>query len=113
MAKGLGRGGGFSWPRYLSARLPEEVDPGDVFTLRALDANHMRRHPGPPDAPVCGPHQSDSDPNLVVYAHPGVGLRPLFCEAERSKNKMYLEACLQKRRHFSPFEASVDGLLGV
>ena len=34
-------------------------------------------------------------------------------EAERSKNKMYLEACLQKRRHFLPFEASVDGLLGV
>ena len=26
---------------------------------------------------------------------------------------MYLEACLQKSRHFSPFVASVDGLLGV
>ena len=26
---------------------------------------------------------------------------------------MYLEACLQQRRHFSPFIASVDGLLGV
>ena len=26
---------------------------------------------------------------------------------------MYLEACLQQRRHFSPFVASVDGLLGV
>ena len=26
---------------------------------------------------------------------------------------MYLEACLQQRRHFSPFFASVDGLLGV
>ena len=25
---------------------------------------------------------------------------------------MYLEACLQQRRHFSPFVASVDGLLG-
>ena len=34
-------------------------------------------------------------------------------EAERGKNKMYLEACLQQRRHFSPFVASVDGLLGV
>ena len=26
---------------------------------------------------------------------------------------MYLEACLQQRRHFSPFFASVDGLLWV
>ena len=34
-------------------------------------------------------------------------------EAERAKNKMYLEACLQQRRHFSPFVASIDGLMGV
>ena len=26
---------------------------------------------------------------------------------------MYLEACLQQCRHFSPFFASLDGLLGV
>ena len=29
------------------------------------------------------------------------------------KKKMHLEACLQQRRHLSPFVASVDGLLGV
>ena len=34
-------------------------------------------------------------------------------EAERGEKRMYLEACLQQRRHFSPFFASVDGLLGV
>ena len=34
-------------------------------------------------------------------------------EAEKGKKKMYLEACLQQRRHFSSFVASVDGLLGV
>ena len=34
-------------------------------------------------------------------------------EAERIKKKMYLEAFLQQRRHFSTFVASVDGLLGV
>ena len=34
-------------------------------------------------------------------------------EAERGKKKMYLEACIQQRRQFSPFVASVDGLLGV
>ena len=34
-------------------------------------------------------------------------------EAERGNKRMYLEACLQQRRHFYPFVASVDGLLGV
>ena len=34
-------------------------------------------------------------------------------EAERGGNKMYLQACLQQRRYFSPFVASVDGLMGV
>ena len=34
-------------------------------------------------------------------------------EDERGEKKMYLEACLQQRRHFSPFVASVDGMLGV
>ena len=34
-------------------------------------------------------------------------------KAERGGKWMYLEACLQQRRHFFPFVASVDGLLGV
>ena len=34
-------------------------------------------------------------------------------EAEKGKNKMYLEALLQQRGHFSPFVASVDGMMGV
>ena len=34
-------------------------------------------------------------------------------EAERGKKWMYLEACLQQLRHFSPFVSLVDGLLGV
>ena len=38
------------------------------------------------------------------------GITPEKCleEAEKGKKKMYLEACLQQRRHFSPFVASVD-----
>ena len=32
-------------------------------------------------------------------------------EAERGKKRMYLEACLQQRRKFSHFFASVDGML--
>jgi hypothetical protein len=31
---------------------------------------------------------------------------------EREKKKKYLEACLEQRRHFSPFVVSTDGLLG-
>ena len=34
-------------------------------------------------------------------------------EAARAKKKMYLEACLQKCCHFSPFASSADGLLDV
>ena len=34
-------------------------------------------------------------------------------ELDRGNKRMYLEACLQQRRHFSPFFALVDGLLGV
>ena len=33
--------------------------------------------------------------------------------AEREKNKKYQHACLNKRRHFTPFVTSVDGLFGV
>jgi hypothetical protein len=32
--------------------------------------------------------------------------------AERAKKKKHLQACLDQRRHFSPFVVSVDGLLG-
>ena len=34
-------------------------------------------------------------------------------KAERGNKKMYLEACLQQRRNFSSFVASVDRLMGV
>ena len=43
------------------------------------------------------------------------GKSPEKCleEAEKSKTNMYLESCLQQHRHFSPFIASVERLLGV
>jgi hypothetical protein len=31
---------------------------------------------------------------------------------EKEKKKKYLEACLEQRRHFTPFVVSTDGLLG-
>ena len=34
-------------------------------------------------------------------------------EAERGNKWVYLKACLQQHRHFSPFVALVDGFLGV
>ena len=50
-----------------------------------------------------------------IYAPTYMNKEPEKClhEAEKEKKKMYLEACLQQRRHFSPFFASVDGILGV
>ena len=43
------------------------------------------------------------------------GKQPEKClqEAERTKKQIYLEACLQQLRHFSPFFALVDGLMGM
>ena len=44
-----------------------------------------------------------------------LGKQPEKClqEAERENKWMYLEACLQQHKHFSPFVTSVDGLLRV
>ena len=70
VSKGLGRGEGFACTWSCTSRLPEYVDPGAIFPLRAMDAYPVRRRPGHPDAPVCGPHQCDGDPTLDVSARP-------------------------------------------
>jgi hypothetical protein len=44
--------------------------------------------------------QQSKDPHKVLEAH------------EREKKKKYFEARLKQPRHFSPFVASTDGLLG-
>ena len=51
--------------------------------------------------------------NTDVKYHMSKATEKCLQETERGKQRMYLEACLQKRRHFSPFFASVDGLLRV
>jgi hypothetical protein len=33
-------------------------------------------------------------------------------ESQEEKKRKYLEACLERRRHFTPFVCSVDGMLG-
>ena len=81
MAKGLGLGKGFYWLWDISARLPEEVDLLAFFPLKVLDAYIVRQHIGPPDAPMCGPHQSDGDPTLEIYTLTRVGLLPICCKA--------------------------------
>ena len=45
--------------------------------------------------------------------HMSKDLEKCLQEAERGKNRMYLEACLQQHRHFPPFVDLVDGMLGV
>ena len=79
MAKVLVQGEGFSWTGDISERLPEEFDPGAVFPIQVLNDNLVHWHPGPQYSPVCGPHQSDYNPNIDVSARPGVGLLPLCC----------------------------------
>ena len=66
---------------FYPSRLQEEVKSSAVLPMRELYADPMFRHPGPLDAPVCGPHQSDGNTNLDVYAYPSVGLPSLCCEA--------------------------------
>ena len=49
--------------------------------MQALDANFVRRHPGPLDALVFGSHQIDGNPTLDVSSRRGVGFPPLCGEA--------------------------------
>ena len=51
--------------------------------------------------------------NTDAKSHSAKPPEKCFQEVEIAKKCMYLEACLQQRRHFSPFVASVDVLLGV
>ena len=73
--------GGFTWSGDITTRLPEHVDRDAVFLMGAQFNDHVPGKTGSPDAPVCGPFQSDSNPKLVVSACPGVGLPLIFCEA--------------------------------
>ena len=51
--------------------------------------------------------------NTDAKSYPTKTLYWCLQDAVKAKKKMYLEACLQKSLHFSPFVASVDGLLDV
>jgi hypothetical protein len=53
-----------------------------------------------------------------MYASPSPTPNPtangtlLESQEKEKKRKHYLEACLERRRHFTPFVCSVDGMLG-
>ena len=51
--------------------------------------------------------------NTDSKSHLGKQTEKCLQEIDRANNRIYLEACLQQRRNFPPFVASVDGLLGV
>ena len=95
MSKGLGWDEGVAWIWYILEHLPEKVDTGAVFPLRVLYANLVRRHPVPPDALVCGPHQSDGDPTLDVSARRLHNQKPVNGGEEGREVLVLLEACLQ------------------
>ena len=51
--------------------------------------------------------------NTDIQSHRKKDPEKCLQEAERGKKRMYLESCLQQRRHFSPFVSLVYGLMGV
>ena len=51
--------------------------------------------------------------NTEAKSHSEKPLDKCLQESERENKRIYLEACLQQRRHYPPFVASVDGFLGV
>ncbi len=51
-----------------------------------------------------------TDTNAATYARKDP--KEVLAKQEREKKKKYLQACLDQRRHFSPFVVSCDGLLG-
>ena len=51
--------------------------------------------------------------NSDAVSHQSKNPEKFLENAEREKNKKYQHACLNKRRHFTPFVTSVDGLFGV
>ena len=51
--------------------------------------------------------------NTYAKYHLAKTLEECLQEAERAKKNMYPEACLQQCQYFSPFVASIYGILGV
>ena len=51
--------------------------------------------------------------NTDAKSHSAKTPKKCLQHAEQSKKKIYLEACLQQRQHFSPFVASNSRLMGV
>ena len=60
-------------------------------------------------------------PHLNIYVHICTFMSTSYCKwdpakvlesQEKEKKRKYLEACLERRRHFTPFVCSVDGMLG-
>ena len=51
--------------------------------------------------------------NTDAKSHSAKKTEKCLQEAERGKKRIYLQACLQQRRHFSHFVVLVDGQLGV
>jgi hypothetical protein len=51
---------------------------------------------------------TDTDAKLYRSQDP----HKVLARQEREKKKMYLQSCLEQRKHFTPFVVSTDGLIG-
>ena len=87
----------------------------DRYGMPPLEATEQKV-----DLLICGLWQNRTDSvhdmcvvNTDAKTHALKTPEKCMQEAERGKKRIYLEECLQQRRHFSPFVALVDGFLGV
>jgi hypothetical protein len=82
---------------------------------------NLRKHQGEErgDVLIRGLWQKGTDAIIDVRitdldAKTNISRSPMkvLAQHEREKKRKYLEACLDQRRHFSPFVVSTDGLIG-
>ena len=95
-----------------TARTIGSTDPDNAPNPEATDQKG--------DLLICDIWQNGTDSVHDIFVvdtdakfHSGKPPEKCLQEAEKVKKRMYLEACLQQRRRFSPFVASMDGLLGM
>ena len=90
----------------------------DSTDLESVMPSEATEHKG--DLLICDLWQNSTDSVhymriVKTYTKSHEGKTPEKClqEADIVKKRIYLEACLQQSRNFSPFVALVDGLTGV
>ena len=83
-----------------------DMESGAALPLGLLHSNPILRHPVSPDLWVSGSHNCDVSPTLDMPSCPGVGLPPLFVEADYQDLQRGLQFCDQNSvgRYYGRFK---------